>query len=140
LLVSYAAGSPDCRLDVAVHVLVVMHMARAKIGLQACIYKGNYSPGKGQSQGIAVLKMTFVTQNGTQGEQALHAYSHPGRLRTELHHAKDRPWWVGRCSCGANSIRGDVKDINFAALDHINHIASGNRRQCSHVSVGTSCR
>jgi len=50
ILFSYSAGSPDCRLDVVVPVLVVVkHMARAKLLVQACM-NGHYSPDSGQSQ------------------------------------------------------------------------------------------
>jgi len=38
LLVSYAAGSPDCRLAVAVYVLVVVkHMAMAALLQRTCM-------------------------------------------------------------------------------------------------------
>jgi hypothetical protein len=50
IAIRYAAGSPDCRLDVAVRVLVVVkHMAMATLFLRTCI-KRDYSPDHGQSQ------------------------------------------------------------------------------------------
>jgi hypothetical protein len=50
IALSYSAGSPKCRLDVVVPVLVIVkHMARAKLLVQACM-KVDYSPEKGQSQ------------------------------------------------------------------------------------------
>jgi hypothetical protein len=50
IALSYSAGSPDCRLDVDVPVLVVVkHMARAKLLVQACM-RGDYSPEKRRSQ------------------------------------------------------------------------------------------
>src|SRR5690242_13229831 len=55
LLVSYAAGSPDCCLDVAVHVLVVVkHMSMATLLWRTCMM-GHYSPEKLQSQGCKWL-------------------------------------------------------------------------------------
>jgi hypothetical protein len=48
----YAAGSPDCRLDVAVPVLVVKHMAMATMLLRACITR-DYSLSRRRSQGLA---------------------------------------------------------------------------------------
>jgi hypothetical protein len=50
IALSYSAGSPDCRLDVVVHVpVVVKHMDWAKLWVQACM-KVDYSPEKSQSQ------------------------------------------------------------------------------------------
>jgi hypothetical protein len=50
IALSYSAGSPECRLDVVVPVLVVVkHMDWAKLWVQACM-KVDYSPEKGQSQ------------------------------------------------------------------------------------------
>jgi hypothetical protein len=44
LLIGYSAGSPAYRLDVAVHVLVVVkRMAMAKLFLRTCINE-DYSP------------------------------------------------------------------------------------------------
>ena len=40
IAVCYAAGSPACRLDVAVPVLVVKHMSMAKLFLRTCINRG----------------------------------------------------------------------------------------------------
>jgi hypothetical protein len=51
LLVSYAAGSPDCRMDVVVPVLVVVkHMAMANLVWRTFMIR-QYSPEREQSQG-----------------------------------------------------------------------------------------
>jgi hypothetical protein len=66
LLVSYAAGSPDCRMDVVVPVLVVKHMAMAKL-VWRTFMMGDYSPEREQSQGqrrgVSSLKVAKVTSN-----------------------------------------------------------------------------
>jgi hypothetical protein len=50
IALSYSASSPECRLDVVVPVLVVVkHMARAKLWVQACM-NGDYSPDGAESQ------------------------------------------------------------------------------------------
>jgi hypothetical protein len=67
LLVSYAAGSPDCRMDVLVPVLVVVkHMAMAKLVWRTFMME-DYSPegeqSQGQRRGVSSLKVAKVTSN-----------------------------------------------------------------------------
>lgn len=60
IAIRYAAGSPDCRLDVAVPVLVVEHMAVATLILRTCMER-DYSPDQKESQGEANRLQTRVT-------------------------------------------------------------------------------
>jgi hypothetical protein len=54
IAIRYAAGSPDCRLDVVVPVLVVVkHMAMATLFLRGCI-KRDYSPDHGAESRLYV--------------------------------------------------------------------------------------
>ena len=56
----YAAGSPDCRLYVAVRVLVVVkHIAMATLILRTCITR-DYSLSRLQSQGFSCVAETEV--------------------------------------------------------------------------------
>ena len=147
IAIRYAAGSLDCRLNVVVPVpVVVKHMAVATLFLRTCI-KNDYSPDGGQSQGLEPNDWPKLNEN-----DGIDAYRPPtfkrrrtvaenaNELGIHLNHSKNRPgrgWGLRR---GADCIRSYVEDINCAALHHVDHVATGDRSQPSHVAVWTRCQ
>ena len=57
------------------------------------------------------------------------------KLRIDLHHIERLAHYVELGDAGSKSICGGIEDIDFRALDDVDHVAAGNRLQARYVKV-----